>query len=94
MTVTVRRFPIRIRAIPPAVITFSGHAAVVGLDDVAPDLAKELTQGTDDMGGMCVIRIEPVGTFVTYGIGVPPMTMRQPERSIARVPVSEHAPRE
>jgi hypothetical protein len=94
VTVTVQRFPIRIRAIPPAVITFSGHATVVDLDDVAPDLAKELTHGSDDMGGMCVIRIEPVGTFVTYGIGVPPMTMRHPEQSIARVPVSEHAPRD
>lgn len=94
VTVTVQRVPIGVRAIPPAVITFSGHATVVGLDDVAPDLAKELTHGIDDIGEMCVIRVEPVGTFVTYGIGVPPMTMRHPEQSIARIPVSEQAPRE
>ncbi|MEA2023045.1 MAG: pyridoxamine 5'-phosphate oxidase family protein [Actinomycetota bacterium] len=87
VTVPVQRFPIKVRAIPPAVITFAGHATIVEFDDVVPDLQKELAHGIEDMGDVCVIRIAPVGRFVTYGIGVPPMTMRQPGRAIARVPV-------
>lgn len=87
VTVSVQRVPIRVRAIPPAVITFSGHATVVALDDVPTDLGKELTHGIDNIGDVCVIRIEPVGNFVTYGIGVTPMTMRRPGEALARVPV-------
>ena len=34
-----------------------------------------------------VIRIKPVGRFVTYGIGVPMIKMRHPDESLARVPV-------
>ncbi|MEA3501554.1 MAG: pyridoxamine 5'-phosphate oxidase family protein [Actinomycetota bacterium] len=88
VTVPVQRFPIRSTKIPPAVITFSGHATVVAIDDVASDLRDELTHGIEDAGDMCVIRIKPAGRFVTYGIGVPPMTMRHPERAIARVPIA------
>ena len=47
-----------------------------------------LTRGLGDMPDTCVIRIDPVGRFVTYGIGVPLMQMRQPEKSLARVPVA------
>jgi hypothetical protein len=87
VTVTVQRVPIRIRRVPPAVITFSGVAAVHALVDVDPELQRDLTRGMDDLGPTCVIEIEPVGRFVTYGIGIPPLQMRHPERSLARVPV-------
>jgi hypothetical protein len=88
VTVTVQRVPVRIRRVPPAVITFPGHAAVAPLADIDPDLRTELMRGVgDDLGEMCVIEIEPVGRFVTYGIGVPPMQMRHPDKALARVPV-------
>lgn len=88
MTVTVQRLPIRIRMVPPAVITFAGTASVLGMADVPDDVREALTKGIDDMGDMCAIKIEPKGNFVTYGIGVPVMTMRHPEKSLARVPVA------
>lgn len=89
VAVTVQRLPIRIRQAPPAVITFSGHATILPMDDVDTSLRKNLMRGIDEtMGEMCVIRIEPVGRFVTYGIGVPLMKMRIPGQALARVPIS------
>ena len=88
VTVTVQRLPIRIRQAPPAIITFPGRATVVPIDEVDPVLRADLMRGVDDtMGDTCVIQIEPVGRFVTYGIGVPLMKMRHPDESLARVPV-------
>jgi hypothetical protein len=88
VTVTVQRLPIRIRQAPPAVITFPGHATVVPIEEVDAALRTDLMRGVDDTTlETCVIRIEPVGRFVTYGIGVPLMKMRHPEESLARVPV-------
>jgi hypothetical protein len=34
---------------------------------------------------MCVIEVQPVGDFITYGVGIPLMTMRQPEKARGRV---------
>jgi hypothetical protein len=89
VTVPVQRLPIRIRQAPPAVITFAGLATVLSMDEVEPELRKALLRGVDiSMGEMCVIRIEPAGRFVTYGIGVPLMKMRTPGAALARVRVS------
>ena len=89
VTVTVQRLPIRIRRVPPAVITCSGLATILTPDEVDADLLTELTHGLEGLEHeICVIRIEPTGRFVTYGIGVPPTTMRSPNEAIARVPVT------
>lgn len=88
ITVTVQRVPIKIRQAPPAVITCSGVGKVLAMDEVDPDLRTALTRGVGDLGDTCVIQVEPVGRFVTYGIGIPMWQMRQPERSLARVPVA------
>ena len=88
MTVTIQRLPIRIKMMPPAVITFSGTAEVLDMADVDDDIGEALTRGIDEMPDMCAIKITPKDNFVTYGIGVPPMTMRHPEKSLARVPVA------
>lgn len=88
MTITVQRLPIRIRQVPPAVITFAGIASIHEIDEIDEQLRTDLTRGTGEMPGLCVIRIEPEGHFVTYGIGIPAMEMRKPEKSRARVPVS------
>jgi hypothetical protein len=87
MTVTIQRLPVRVRMVPPAVITFAGTAEVLGVDDVGADMKEALTRGIDDMPNTCAIRIVPKGYFVTYGIGIPAMQMRHPEKSLARVPV-------
>jgi hypothetical protein len=88
VTVTVPRLPIRIRMAPPAVITFAGTAEVLEMEEVDPDLRQALTRGVDDLPAMCAIKIVPSGNFVTYGIGIPMMQMRHPEKALARVPVA------
>ena len=89
ITVTVQRLPIRIRQAPPAVITFSGNATIVPIQEVDADLRSELMRGMDkSMDDNCIIQIEPTGRFVTYGIGVPIMKMRTPDAALARVPTT------
>jgi len=87
MTVTIQRLPVRVRMVPPAAITFAGIAEVVDIDEVESDIREALTRGIDDMPNTCAIKIVPKGNFVTYGIGIPAMEMRHPEKSLARVPV-------
>lgn len=88
MTVTIQRLPIRIRQVPPAVITFAGTASILRLDEIDPGLRAGLTHDVGDMPGACVIKIEPEGNFVTYGIGIRAIEMRHPEKSMARVPAA------
>lgn len=88
VTVPVQRLWIRIRKMPPAVITFSGHATVIPADEADPAVVATLLRGLEgDLSDQCIIRVDPVGRFVTYGIGVSLMTMRKPAESVARVPV-------
>jgi general stress protein 26 len=88
VTVTVQRLPIRVKKAPPAVISFPGTATIVPLDELDDELRTTLTHGIDTSAReMCAIRIEPVGRFVTYGIGVFPLAMRRPDEALARVPI-------
>ena len=78
--------------IPAATITFPGVARVLELDDVPPELIRTIFRGIADsqelMAGSCLIEVEPVGDFVTYGVGVPLMKMRHPEQARGRAPVA------
>jgi hypothetical protein len=76
--------------IPPATISFSARATVhapgsVDLGSMSPDLVKLLPPGNESTG--CVIELMPEGSFVTYGIGVSVVGMRDASRARARVPV-------
>jgi hypothetical protein len=93
VTVLVRRggllsllFPI-----PPATITFHGTAVVhaAGAPEATPILArlKRLLPPARAQSA-CLIEIAPEGEFLTYGIGVPLMTMRDPAAARGHVPVS------
>jgi len=79
--------------IPAATISFSGKANVIDADDVGNDILHALMRGmetdTEKVASMCVIEIVPVGEFVTYGVGIPLMTMREPEKAGGRAPVAE-----
>jgi hypothetical protein len=35
-----------------------------------------------------IIEVEPTGHFVTYGVGVPLLAMRDPKKARGRVPVA------
>ena len=78
--------------IPAATITFSGKAKVFEAKNVESDVLHTLLRGlesdSEKVAGMSVLEIEPLGDFVTYGIGVPLMQMRFPEKARGRAPVA------
>lgn len=77
--------------IPPATITFAGTARIVPAAEAAPDLLRAiLRNGADDqaqMANLCLIEVTPIGEFITYGVGIPLMQMRYPEKARGRAPV-------
>ncbi|MFI1996645.1 pyridoxamine 5'-phosphate oxidase family protein [Actinoplanes sp. NPDC020271] len=94
VTVPVRRGGIMslLAPIPPATVSFPA-AAVVHTGQILaemPGLAALVPP--QRRSGCMVLEIRPVGHYVTYGIGVPLMRMRDPLRSRGRVPVLDAAP--
>lgn len=91
VTVPVRRggvlsllFPI-----PPASISFRARVTVhvpgsVDIESLSKRLARMLPEQRQ---GSVVLELEPVGTFVAYGIGVSLREMVDPAKALARVPV-------
>lgn len=78
--------------IPAATITFSGLARVFPAADAPPELLRAaFRQMADDAAAVarsCLIEVTPVKEFVTYGVGVPLMRMRNPEQARGRAPVA------
>ena len=77
--------------IPAATISFSGKAHLIEAEQVEKEILHELMRGQEDdlakLQSLTVIKIDPVGEFVTYGVGIPLMTMRDPEKARGRAPV-------
>jgi hypothetical protein len=77
--------------IPAATITFSGNGTILDPESVGEDVLHGLFRGletdADMVAAMCVIEIKSVGDFITYGVGIPLMTMRHPEQARGRAPV-------
>jgi hypothetical protein len=78
--------------IPAATITFSGTAKVLEPQNLGPDVLHALLQGTEKdtqkLAGMAVLEVEPAGEFITYGVGIPLMEMRFPEKARRRAPIA------
>jgi hypothetical protein len=78
--------------IPAATITFSGIARILDPDDAPPDVIEAIFMGMAESGELiaesCLIEVTPVKDFVTYGVGVPLMKMRNPEKARGRTPVA------
>jgi hypothetical protein len=89
VTVPIRRGGIMslLAPIPPATVSFPGVATVHGpeLLDRSPRLARLVPP--ERRTGCAVLEIRPTGHYVTYGLGVPLLRMRDTQRSRARVPV-------
>lgn len=92
LTVPVRRGGIlsMLFPIPPAAISFRarahvGDACMLDRDSLPPKFARLLPPA---QAPSCVIELTPEGNFLTYGIGVSLMAMRDPEVAQARVPVA------
>jgi hypothetical protein len=54
-------------------------------DSLPPKFARLLPP---TLAESCVIELTPEGQFLTYGIGVSLMAMRDPEVALVRVPVA------
>jgi uncharacterized pyridoxamine 5'-phosphate oxidase family protein len=78
--------------IPAATITFSGEAKVFEAKNVEGDILQALFRGLESdpekLATVSVLEIEPVGDFVTFGIGIPLMQMRYPEKARGRAPIT------
>ena len=93
LTVTVRRGGLLalIFPIPPATITFRARVHVRRFRDLDGDsLPRSLAKlvPADRTTNAVLFELEPVGRFVTYGLGVSLMEMRDPAASRALVPVA------
>ena len=77
--------------IPAATITFSGTSRVINAADTPRDLLqavfRNMAEDQDMMADSCVIEVIPANEFITYGIGIPLMQMRFPEKARGRAPV-------
>ena len=77
--------------VPAATITFSGVATVHDTDSLPPEVDETLRRGLKndpaETSPHVVIGVEPVGEFVTYGVGVSLMQMRDTEFARGRVAV-------
>jgi hypothetical protein len=74
--------------IPAATITFAGQARVFDAAEASGEIRQALFRGLeadpDQLATASIVEITPIGDFVTYGIGVPLMQMRFPEKARGR----------
>lgn len=92
VTVPVRRGGLLslMAPIPPATISFHATAIVHSAGSpAARSLSKELASllPAERRASASLIEVIPQGAFVTYGVGVPLLKMRDPAAARARIPV-------
>lgn len=78
--------------IPAATITASGTARVLDTGEAPPGVVAAIFRGVKQDGPtlmteLCILEITLHGDFLTYGVGVPMITMRKPEEARGRAPV-------
>lgn len=77
--------------IPAATITFCGEARVLPAGETPPQILQAVFRGMaeDDerVASSCLIEVTPIKEFITYGVGVSLMQMRDPKIARGRVPV-------
>ncbi len=78
--------------IPAATITFSGKASVLAATEAPRPLLQAVFQNLADDQAMvadsCLIEVVPEKEFITYGVGIPLMQMRHPEKARGRAAVT------
>lgn len=89
VTVPIRRGGLMslLMPIPPATVSFPGVATIHSGESLhrIPALAKLVPP--QRWASCVIVDVRPVGHYVTYGLGVPLLRMRDPLRARARVPV-------
>jgi hypothetical protein len=73
--------------VPPATVSFPGVATIHSGESLyrMPALAKLVPP--QRWASCVIVDVRPIGHYVTYGLGVPLLRMRDPLRSRARIPV-------
>jgi hypothetical protein len=78
--------------IPSATISLSGVATLFELSEVKEDVLKKLyhdvVKDEKALAESCVIEIVPEKDFITYGVGIPLMQMRFPDKARGRAAVA------
>jgi general stress protein 26 len=78
--------------IPAATITFSGTAKVLEPKQVNSQalsaLLRGLAEDKEQLASIYIIEVEPVGDFITYGVGVRLIEMRDAAKARGRAPVA------
>ena len=74
--------------IPAATITFSGMAKVLDKNEVNAGLLQKLYRHEEGRAEWCAIEVIPQKDFITYGVGIPLMQMRFPEKARGRAAVA------
>ena len=77
--------------IPAATIALQGRARVIPSEEADPRvlgaLGRAVPSHSELMERTSIIEVEPVGHFLTYGVAVPLLAMRDPKTARGRVPV-------
>ena len=77
--------------IPAATITFSGSARVLAAEEMPADLLeaifRDMAADPQLIADSVLIEVTPEKNFITYGVGVSLMQMRDPEKARGRAPV-------
>lgn len=77
--------------VPAATITFCGRARVLSAEETPKEILEAVFRGMasdpERMASSCLIEVIPEKDFVTYGVGVSLMQMRDPELARGRAPV-------
>jgi hypothetical protein len=77
--------------VPPATITFTGVAETLPAAQLPEDAKHALLHGLEvtdggERGALIAVGVRPTGDFVTYGVGVSILGMRDTEVARGRVP--------
>ena len=82
--------------IPAATITFCGLAKILDPGETPQELVQAIYRGMAEneelMAESCLIEVTPVKEFLTYGVGIPMMKMRDPKQARGRAPVGVQQP--
>jgi nitroimidazol reductase NimA-like FMN-containing flavoprotein (pyridoxamine 5'-phosphate oxidase superfamily) len=77
--------------IPPAAITFHGEAKILAPEDASQGILQALphdvAENQEKLAGLYLIEVTPQKDFLTYGIGVSLLQMRDPAQARGRAPV-------
>jgi hypothetical protein len=77
--------------VPAATITFCGLARILPAGETPPEILQAVFRGMAEdeerVADSCLIEVTPVKEFLTYGVGVSLMQMRDPNTARGRAPV-------